>query len=165
MPLHAATDSAIRFEDFGSAAGPNRHSYRRARGQIQGTPWRGCDGGFGGGSRASRASEKTPTREIRRGKARLCERADASETDTEILRDFGGGREASGDGGDAAGPFGARTRPDSEGGTDDCRSRFGSGYRVAPSERSHPVPHARPHLLGLSIGRLRIRVRNRLRRL
>ena len=35
LPLLADADSAIRLENFGAAAGPDRHSHRSARGEIQ----------------------------------------------------------------------------------------------------------------------------------
>src|SRR5258708_37571809 len=48
-------------------------------------------------------------------------------------------------------PFRAGTRPHSEGGAQDRRSRRRRKHRASPSQRSHPVPHIGPLVLGLAV--------------
>ena len=77
------------------------------------------------------------------------ERADAAEADPQILRHQRGRRKNAGKRDRPPRPFRARPRPHPESRAHDRRpGRLGKSGD-APSRRSHPIPHARPHLLGV----------------
>ena len=84
-------------------------------------------------------------------KGSLRERPDAAEADPQALRHFRRWRKAAGNCDPEARPFRARARPHPQGFADNRRPRRGAHHRAQAPERSHPVPHARSHVLGVRL--------------
>src|SRR5215467_16374013 len=104
MSLHAADDTALHFQDFRAAAGPYRHPYRCARGELQGNAQWQRTGEFGedSGEDCPRASVAVNPLCWRPGTA-LLQRPDVAAPHSSVLRAVWGLRTPSGAGDDPAG--------------------------------------------------------------
>jgi len=85
------------------------------------------------------AAREKQTERFKGGEENLQQRADGAEDDSHALHDIGGGRKAVGECGDAIGTVGAGTRPDFEGGADDCGPGWGGGYFAETLERGDSI--------------------------
>ena len=95
------------------------------------------------------ARPRAPVRTLCRRTESLLERADAAKTDPQILRHQRGRRKNAGKRDRPPGPIRPRPRPHPESRPHDRRSGRVGKSGDAPSRRGHPIPHPRPHLLGL----------------
>ncbi len=148
MPLQPAADSALRRQNFRTAAGQNRHSRRRSGGQFQGA------------ARKKRAARRKLSRDSRknrqgaadsarafRGRGRFLERRDEFRANPKILPTRRPERKPARTRDVAAGLIGARARPHFKSRPHDCRFGNERKHRADAHRRSHRLSFAGQKLL------------------